>query len=196
MSFSFEDEEPEIHQAIQQAISKADKPILLFAAASNNRAMRIEPIGYPARDADHIICVNSSTVDDEKSVFSPRGITGRPNFSVIGEDIEAAWPMGLNEGRQLKRMSGTSCATPIAAGIAALILEFAVKDAPEVRRLSKRKAELWRAVGMRSVLKSCLTEQHTDGTYNFLKPWALLKEDWDTIATRIDHALKLKHKLG
>ena len=90
MSFSFEDEEPEIHQAIQQAMSKADTSILLFAAASNNRALRIEPIGYPAWDADHIMCVSSSTVDDEKSVFSPRGIIGRPNFSVIGEDDEAA----------------------------------------------------------------------------------------------------------
>ncbi|KAF9775978.1 hypothetical protein IL306_005886 [Fusarium sp. DS 682] len=197
MSFSFEEEEPEIKEALYNAKRKSNKPFLMFAAASNNRALRREPIGYPARANDRVICVNSSTVQDEKSSFSPTGGNGRANLSVVGENVLAAWPASTKE--PWKRMSGTSCATPIVAGVAALILDFSQKDLPVFQsshRWDVEKKGLWETVGMRSVLKRCLTDCKDNGTYNFLKPWKLLSQEEDTIVPLIREALCYKHKYG
>lgn len=90
ISFAFDQQEGEIKEAIRFAHSHGD--VLIFAAASNNSALREEPFGYPARDTEHVICVNSSTVNAEKPSFSPHGLPGQPKFSAIGEDIVAAWP--------------------------------------------------------------------------------------------------------
>lgn len=165
----------------------------MFAAASNNRALRTKPIGYPARVIDRVICVNSSTAQDEKSSFSPQGQPGWANISVIGENVHGAWLLNLlDENGPWKRMSGTSCSTPIVAGVAALILDFAKKDTPELNKFvtwNKRKAELWETSGMRIVLKRCMTEERSNGMYNFLKPWKLLNEPEQFIAARIEEAL-------
>ncbi|KAF8847589.1 subtilisin-like protein [Acephala macrosclerotiorum] len=193
MSFSFHEEELKIRQALEFVASRTNKPVLLFAAASNNRGLLRHRIGYPARDTDHVICVNSSKAPDRKSDFSPAGLSGRPNISVVGEDVEAAWPLHLNNGKEVRRMRGTSCATPIAAGIAALILEFSRKDAPEVEILSERVAYLKQTSGMRSVLKRCMTDNHGDERYNFLRPWVLFRENWDAVSREIDEALEFRY---
>ncbi|KAJ0127293.1 hypothetical protein HZ326_29599, partial [Fusarium oxysporum f. sp. albedinis] len=197
MSFAFEEEELSIKHALYNAKKKSLEPVLMFAAASNNRALQGVPIGYPARVNDRVICVNSSTVQDEKSSFSPHGILGWPNLSVIGENVLAAWP--TSRSGPWKRMSGTSCATPIVAGVAALLLDFSKKDLPELKSQhgwNARKAELWETLGMRSVLKRCLTDGNQGRIYNFLKPWKLLTEPEQTIAVRIEEALKSKHIHG
>ncbi|KAH6976457.1 peptidase S8/S53 domain-containing protein [Ilyonectria sp. MPI-CAGE-AT-0026] len=197
MSFAFEEEELAIKDALYNAKKKSLKPVLMFAAASNNRALQNQPIGYPARVNDRVICVNSSTIQDEKSSFSPHGIPGWPNLSAVGENVLAAWP--TSKSGPWKRMSGTSCATPIVAGVAALILDFAKKDIPELRNQhgwNARKAELWETLGMRSVLRRCLTDEYKDEKYNFLRPWKLLTEPEHTIAVRIEEALKFKHHWG
>ncbi|KAL7968720.1 hypothetical protein HDV63DRAFT_411366 [Trichoderma sp. SZMC 28014] len=193
MSFSFEEDEPAIKEALYYARPKSLRPVLMFAAASNNRALRTKPIGYPARVIDRVICVNSSTAQDEKSSFSPQGQPGWANISVIGENVHGAWLLNLlDENGPWKRMSGTSCSTPIVAGVAALILDFAKKDTPELNKFvtwNKRKAELWETSGMRIVLKRCMTEERSNGMYNFLKPWKLLNEPEQFIAARIEEAL-------
>ncbi|KAJ6447116.1 subtilase family domain-containing protein [Purpureocillium lavendulum] len=196
MSFAFEEEEADIKEALRNAKSKAsDKNALMFAAASNNRALRINPVGYPARAINRVICVNSSTVHDRPSDFSPEGQPGQPNLSAVGENVEAAWPVSGDAGDETtrKRMSGTSCATPIVAGIAAMVLDFAKKDGPELRSLRDwdvKKGELWETLGMISVLKRCMTAGKDDRSYNFLKPWRLLKEpDFSIIAVKIIEAL-------
>ncbi|GJN85885.1 hypothetical protein PLIIFM63780_009459 [Purpureocillium lilacinum] len=200
MSFAFEQEEVAIKEALYHAKSKvSQKNVLMFAAASNNRSLRVEPIGYPARAMDRVICVNSSTVDMKRSSFSPKGIPGQPNLSVVGENVDAAWPVsGAGETQMSRRrMSGTSCATPIVAGIAAMILDFAKKDLPELRSLPKwdaMKGELWDTYGMRSVLKKCMTDKTRDESYSFIKPWRLLKETDVAIAVKIIEALERKYR--
>ncbi|KAF3928375.1 hypothetical protein ABW21_db0206353 [Orbilia brochopaga] len=194
MSFAFEQVESDIKDALYNAKSKTSKNVLMFAAASNNRALKAEPIGYPARATDRVICVNSSTANDERSSFSPPGEPGLPNFSVVGEDVEAAWPPD-----KMRAMSGTSSATPIVAGIAALLLDFAKKDigqASPPKWDTIMKKELSEMQGMKSVLKKCMTDMKTDGSYNLIKPWKLLKEEFSTVAERIIEALDRKHIWG
>src|SRR5271156_5432039 len=88
MSFAFDDEIPEIQEAMRYATFKN---VLLFAAASNNNGNKTIPIGYPARVRDHVICINSSSSQNHRSTFSPSGRKDRKNFSVVGEGLEAAW---------------------------------------------------------------------------------------------------------
>jgi Subtilase family len=125
----------------------------MFAAASNNRHNERNSIAYPARDDAHIICINSVDGRYKRSTFSPEGRHLLMNFSAIGEYVEAAWPLGLggNQGLQ-RRMNGTSCATAIAAGIAALILEYAIQaESLEELRIENVEA-LRRTAGMK---KAC-----------------------------------------
>jgi len=171
---------------------------LFFAAASNNSSLKKNPIGFPGRMTDDVICVFSSSINGQPSVFSPKGRPDEPNFSVIGENIEAAWITSQNDKGPLYTMSGTSCATPIVAGIAALLLDFAKQYKKDLRSLVRDSAE-WEAAerylqgrtGMKSVLRRCMTdEKHMNGAYHFLKPWQLLEYDFDRIATSIQNAIE------
>lgn len=185
MSFAFPEIDPEIQEAIEHA---AAKKVLMFSAASNNRANEENPIGYPARVKECVICVNSSTGQDKQSSFSPNGATSRDNFSALGEGLQAAWPASP-EG--LSRQKGTSCATPLAAGIAALVLDYSRQNSfPEI----KNKENLKRLAGMRKVMFEYMTDRNTNGTYNYLRPWSLLSGEPVDISSRISTALRDMYK--
>lgn len=205
MSFAFRGEQSDIDKAIRAA-QKREKGVLMFAAASNNTALEMEPVGYPATFTSCVICINSSTADGEKSKFSPDGVNGQPNFSAIGENINAAWSTSnMNQSitrcsEGLYRMiSGTSSATAIAAGIAALILDFSRKDIQgfnddELRDWNPQKHKLWYTEEMRAVMGKCMTHSYEDHRYNFIQPWRLFFRDETAIAKDIIHALKGKFR--
>jgi hypothetical protein len=46
------------------------------------------------------------------------------NLSALGENLNAAFPPHLNDMNYEKRLTGTSMATPILAGISGLVIEF------------------------------------------------------------------------
>lgn len=71
-----------------------------------------------------VICIKSTDGFGNPSEFNPKPPRHDRNFCIIGEGIEAAWPVQLGDGH-VKAASGTSVATPIAAGIAALVLQYA-----------------------------------------------------------------------
>ena len=201
MSLAFEDNEPEIEDAIRSHKLRSHKQVLFFAAASNNSALKGTPISFPGRMTDSVICVFSSTINGQRSYFSPEGSLHQPNFSAIGENIEAAWVTSQDNKNRLYTLSGTSCATPIVAGIAALLLDFAkqYKKAPQrtdkdIQRLTdweRTERYLQSLTGMTSVLRRCMTdEEHMNGNYHFLKPWKLLEYNSDEIAIRIRSAIE------
>jgi hypothetical protein len=113
-----EDSNEKLRDVIDHA--KRNK-VLLFAASSNDGAR--SGVAYPAR-ADEVIAIDAADGYRKPSRFNPLLDGRKLRFAVLGEAVESVYPKDLDESG-FKRMSGTSCATPIAAGIAGLILEFA-----------------------------------------------------------------------
>lgn len=97
------------------------KKMLLFAAASNNKHNGEVDIGFPASLSSRVICINAHGHGDRRCDFSPVDKPGRPNFAFLGEGIRAMGKDGNNVLRQ-----GTSCSTPVASGVASIVLDYSV----------------------------------------------------------------------
>lgn len=104
----------EIDKAIFNAIS--DNTII-FAAAANNGGNK--PRAYPANRRTGVICIHASDGRGNDGGISPSPEARKSNFSTLGISIESRW-----KGKKVLK-SGTSFATPIAAALAANMLEFA-----------------------------------------------------------------------
>lgn len=115
---------------LKQEIDDASKNHLIFAAAGNNQL----DVAWPAR-MTNVVTVYSYNSSGKDSSFSPRPQPKNPNFAVSGEDLE-----GLTAGDGRKVVHGTSCATPIAAAIGALVLDFVGCNADKFRRTTERSS--------------------------------------------------------
>lgn len=163
MPFAFRD----VSEDVDIAIDDYSNKVLFFAAASNECD---QSLGFPASHSK-VFCIYSNKNHKDPSGFCKHGQENKFNFSTIGEKVNAAWPSGLPDEKRMERQTGTSCSTPIAAGVAALILEFATQPGNfSVRRAYKLKMK----DVMEKVLFECMTERHTTGVYNLIKPWKLL----------------------
>jgi subtilisin len=99
------------------------KGTLIIAAAGNEsdrRKERINPVGHPA-NCPSIMSVSALDVARAMAWFSCGTVdaVGAIDLTGPGFDVYSSWPMPL----RYKRISGTSMATPHAAGLAALIAE-------------------------------------------------------------------------
>lgn len=120
MSFGFPREEhpPLISRSIQHAVAERDNRILFFAAASNSGGNQgtCFPASHPS-----VIPVRATNA---RGVFQdynpPLDFHGADVVGSLGQDVKGAW---INEEEVVK--SGTSVSTPVAAGIAALVLDAA-----------------------------------------------------------------------
>lgn len=110
-------------RAIEAACMRAVKAgIFLICAAGNDGEHGSEDtIGWPAR-LDDTIAVASYNEAGLISRFSSRGDSIDVAFP--GEQILSCWP-----GNKYRRLSGTSMATPFAAGVVALMLSYQRKVA-------------------------------------------------------------------
>ncbi|KAF3074326.1 Subtilisin DY [Trichoderma lentiforme] len=105
MCFAFTRFHSTIYKAICEAKGRRD--VLIFAAASNNKHDLENPVGFPAC-IDEVIRVNSCTHKGLQSSFSPTCHSERSSLSIIGEELQAAFPLAKNGNEPLKRMTGTS----------------------------------------------------------------------------------------
>ena len=165
---------------MQKIRAAAAKPVLIFASAANNTIHERRPIRFPAQMKE-VFCIFSADKNGNESDFNPKPKYDRDNFMFPGENIEGAWPLALagttpdietREGRAYRHLSGTSCATPIAAAVAAGVLEFAWQGRePPIPRVELLK----HFDGMKDVFLRMLDKYKPgDGCYHYVKPWRLI----------------------
>jgi subtilisin family serine protease len=121
-----------------------ERGTLIIAAAGNEsdrRTGRINPVGHPA-NCPSIMSVSAVDSAGQMAWFSCGTVDdiGAVDLTGPGFDVYSSWPLPL----RYKRISGTSMATPHAAGVAALIaqatgsrgLELWARLAQTARRLA------------------------------------------------------------
>jgi hypothetical protein len=112
MSFGFTEDQPAIQTAITKAYFCKNRQILFFAAAANEGANKLEM--YPARD-DHVFSIRATNHLGNWWGSNPLvDISQGWSFMTLGQDLPSI--------SRPESVSGTSYATPIAAGFAAMIL--------------------------------------------------------------------------
>ncbi|KAI9662763.1 MAG: hypothetical protein M1829_006158 [Trizodia sp. TS-e1964] len=174
MSFGFSPDAPNLG-TIRAAISAAyAKRVVMFAAARNSGGNT--GIAYPANQ-DEVICINSTDGYGNKSLFNPTPRLGR-NLSILGQDIEL---MSGHDGETVCK-SGTSFATPIAAGVAVLLLAYGREklSSDEFEKLKSRR-------GIFEVFQRNLAEDR-DG-FKYIVPWKLFSQDEGRIKSRLQDTL-------
>jgi len=170
-----EDSDYELRAAIRRARASN---VLLFAASSNEGIRTKAGMSYPAR-ALEVIAVDAADVHGNPSKFNPPQLSHKARFTALGEAVRSTYPIHLpsedpEEG--WKRMVGTSCATPIAAGIAGLVLEFA-RQRPLCFEPAI-EAYLRSVEGMRLILTRCLSRKFAESSpFNHLDPTNLFRCD-------------------
>ncbi|MFN2510705.1 MAG: S8 family serine peptidase [Pyrinomonadaceae bacterium] len=105
-------------RALEDVIRKAHEAGILFVAASGNDGANTDqfpqyPAGY---DLGNLISVAALNRKDELASFSNYGAK-RVHLAAPGANILSTWP-----GNQYEEHSGTSMATPMVSGVAALVL--------------------------------------------------------------------------
>lgn len=164
MPFGFRKEDHSIRQAIMLA---ALNGVLMFSPMSETFESR-DPVMFPAR-LKEVIMIGSTDAYGNPSVFNPPFLR-ESAFAVLGESVPGPQPREFGDSCTL---SGSSIATPIAAAIAAVLLDF-VGNNSQAGILSASNVEhLRRQAGMESVFKA-MSESRND--LNCITPWMLLDE--------------------
>ena len=158
---------------MKTAISKAlHNQTLMFAAASNDGANlgRAFPAKYPS-----VFCIHSTDGNGNPSTFNPTADEKDVNFSLLGEHVRSHWPAGKNGHNDIVNvMSGTSVATPIAAGLAASVLSFVRQQEQGLAPGSDLLGPWLKDVhSMDAVLKSMVRQRRGVG-YDYITPHVLL----------------------
>jgi subtilisin family serine protease len=166
----------EYYEPMKTAISNAlHKNTLLFAAASNDGANlgRAFPAKYPS-----VFCIHSTDGNGNPSAFNPTADDKDVNFSLLGEHVRSHWPAGRNgHNDHVHVMSGTSVATPIAAGLAASVLSFVLQQEQDLPAGSDFLGPWLKDVhSMDAVLKSMVRGRRGVG-YDYITPDLLLATD-------------------
>ncbi|KAL7936124.1 subtilisin-like protein [Trichoderma chlorosporum] len=120
MSFGYQEEQEAINEAINKAIYHRHNQALLFAAAANYGGNQREM--FPARH-DQVLSVRATNHHGAFSHFNPPADRLETHvFGTLGTNVPGS---GLSTCDEQVYKTGTSIATPIAAGIAATILGYA-----------------------------------------------------------------------
>lgn len=160
MSFGFEEEHELIDNALDDAL-KAGK--LVFAAASDHGGLsgRARPARY-----EGVICMHATDGKGNKGSMNPTPLANMDNFATLGVAVPSRWKF------QDVWKTGTSFATPIAAGLAADILEFANYKCTSLK--PRKRKILHQKRGMQAIFREMV--ERRDG-YDFIYPMRLWK-DW------------------
>ncbi|KAG5808895.1 hypothetical protein H9Q74_006440 [Fusarium xylarioides] len=147
---------------LDDAVTKAKAAgVLVIAAASNWQ--NTNTVAFPARHNLSTMCIYSTNTGNQSSSFNPEPRADTQNFAIIGEGFQHP------DQRRNERMSGTSMATAVAAGLAARIVDFS--------RQKDNKASIFRAqdVGkLPGMLSIFSTLSKPAGNLRYVSPLELL----------------------
>ncbi|KAM5364932.1 hypothetical protein ACJA88_012774 [Fusarium oxysporum] len=157
MSFGLGDAAMPTLRPVIKKLKTAQK--LIFAAASNSGGNGKR--AYPANEAGvfaiHATKGDGSTPED----LNPPRLHGPDNFATLGWKIPSSW-----NGDDVF-ISGTSFATPVAAAMAANLMEIIYRTPTESNGRGSR-----RVGGYGDMRRLLLKMQHEVGNYQYLRPWA------------------------
>ena len=111
----------EVYEAVARRAQDAGTLIIAAAGNESERPSVVNPVGHPA-NCPSIMAVAAVSVDMRIAPFSNRGIDpggGQVDVAGPGVDVHSSWILPA----RYRRISGTSMATPHAAGVAALLAE-------------------------------------------------------------------------
>lgn len=153
---------------VSGAIESAEKAgVLLFAAASNYGLAELNDVLYPARDPRVI------SVDAEDGLGNPAKFALRSQHSESGPRYCAPGLFVTAPGSTVP-MDGSSFACPVAAGVAALVLEFSrFENVPLSNSPTVRQA-LSIAPGMRKIFEAMSQQAANYPGFKMLYPWHFL----------------------
>ncbi|KAI8713078.1 hypothetical protein NCS52_01251100 [Fusarium sp. LHS14.1] len=161
-----------VHEGIEEQLAQAIDPSyegpgisrkIVFAAAGNHGGNR--RIGWPA-SRKGVIAIHASDGLGTPTNINPTPDRTDDNFATLGRDIEIE--VALKNGEYEKKyVTGTSFATPIAAAIAANVLEF---SRHKLHLTLDRKRTLYTGPCIRRIFKKMAERR---GDYDYLQPWTL-----------------------
>lgn len=170
MSLILPDKDDDIEEELKQAINPSYKGAtrkIVFAAAGNSGGNA--PRGWPARRPG-VIAVHATDGQGAAAKFNTNADSSGENFATLGRDIKLCHnPSGRTEQDKHVYISGTSYSTPIAAGIAAHVLEFARY---KLKLSEDQKKLLYSGGCMKKIFREMMG---TRGGYGYIQPWVL----WD-----------------
>lgn len=167
MSFALSDDDTVLTTKIWNAIDSVRYKVLMFAAASNDGLNTGRK--FPARHPD-VLCIHSASGSGAQS----RNLNPGPhrddfNYTALGEHVEAP-----SCGETTPRVSGTSVAAPVAAGVAALVLGFTRQGLTERQRPIRTVEKLKTKAGMDKIFSKMIdpnpSTKNTDD-YTNIQPW-------------------------
>ncbi|KXX82245.1 Ankyrin-3 [Madurella mycetomatis] len=180
MSFGFRTDQPSIKDAISTAVHSRKNKILFFAAAGNRGANEEEL--YPA-SSRHVVSVRATDhvgtfVGDYNPAPSPQPMNEMTElYGTLGVNVPYDYPSA-------KLMSGCSIATPILAGLAALIIQYASYHGAGERSL----AYLRQKQGLLWFFQNKGVKQGNKRTYVHLEP--ILRQDVRDWVNELDALMK------
>ncbi|KAF5634288.1 hypothetical protein F52700_6012 [Fusarium sp. NRRL 52700] len=163
MSFGW----PYHHEGVRKAIDFArQNGVHLFAATSNDGLLGPpNDILYPAR-SESVIAVDAADGYGEHAKSAPSSASQHSRGSRF-----SAPGLGIASPNSKDVLEGSSFACPIAAGVAALILEF-TRQSP-LNKSPSVQAYLQQMPAMLALLRNASSEKGPDGL-KFLTPWKLI----------------------
>lgn len=185
------DDESILSNAITQALARRNQRILFFAAAANDGGNQIEM--FPARHPS----VFSIRATDHQGAFltlnPPPDFSGVDVFGTLGREVPAAPLSSQRTDTGEVCMTGTSAATPIAAGIAATILGYARLRLEKETKVDLNALKLiWTERGMRLMLLK-LSRKMGEKQYYLYAEKFIWQSDMVRDAMLLDASMQAKH---